>query len=95
MKIRDSCRMDKFQSIYLVVGCCLGEALIVSLFDTGLYVSNVFAKSDPGSSKVKSVQILIFHQLLTPLLYCYGFAPLKNKVKSVFRVGGGSPVEGV
>ena len=89
------CHLDKFQSIYVVVGCCLTEALLVSMFDTGLYVTNALPRlPTPGGSGVMSVQILIVHQLLTPLLYCYGFAPMKNKIKSVLRIGGGSPVEG-
>ena len=73
----------KFKSIYTVIGFCLGEMLVVSAANVTVYGVVVLAGY---RSPVMSVHIQIIHLLLTPVLYSYGFAPLKKRIKKALKM---------
>ena len=55
--------------------------LAVSIANVLMYMAVVLGGQN---SPILSVHILILHLLLTPLLYSYGFAPLKKRIRTAF-----------
>ncbi|KAL5270646.1 hypothetical protein ACHWQZ_G001372 [Mnemiopsis leidyi] len=78
---------NRFRSIYTIIMCCLSEILIVSLLDIMLYLLTV-TNNMPVALNFHTVHVLIMHLLLTPILYSYGFAPLKKRIKKALKLQG-------
>ena len=78
---------NRFRSIYTIIMCCLSEILLVSSLDILLYLLTV-TKTMPVELNFHTVHVLIMHLLLTPILYSYGFAPLKKRIKKALKLQG-------
>lgn len=76
----------RFRSIYAIVLCCLSEVLLISAFDVLLYLLTVTNHARAVFNSFSSVHVLIIHLLFTPILYSYGFAPLKKKIWRVLKI---------
>ena len=76
---------NRFRSIYTIIMCCLSEILLVASLDILLYVLTV-TNMMPADIKFHTVHVLILHLLATPLLYSYGFAPLKKRIKRALHL---------
>lgn len=76
---------NKFRSIFIIILFCLVEALTISFLYVSLYVAVTKAK-EPDTG-LQSVHVLLTHLMFTPLLYSYGFTPLKNRIKRFFKFG--------
>lgn len=76
---------NRFRSIYSIILCCLTEILLVSFLDISLYLLTIVDMLPPNI-KFHSVHVLIMHLLLTPILYSYGFTPLKRRIKRALHL---------
>ena len=76
---------NRFRSIYTIIMCCLSEILLVASLDVLLYLLTV-TDNMPVEIQFHTVHVLIMHILLTPILYSYGFAPLKKRIKRALKL---------
>ena len=76
--------MNRFRSICTIVSCCLAEVLVMTGSVLVLYVMTVKGLNEEYAIQLNTVHILIGHLLLSPLMYSYGFAPIKKRIQRAF-----------
>ena len=77
---------NKFKSIYITVGSCLLEIVIVTLAKMIIFI---IVSLTQQRLPILTLHVDLVHLSLTPILYSFGFAPLKKRLSRAFRVGLG------
>ena len=73
--------MERFRYICTIISFCLAEVLVVTGCRIALYVITARGVTDTREVELNTVHVLVGHLLLSPLMYSYGFAPIKNRIQ--------------